>query len=181
MSFVRLSVLASVAAIAVSAAGCRVSGYYNNPYYYDCWYDYWGYYTCGYVYYNADGSVESSRDVVTDVATAQEQHVARVAEHFAEKFGLSEEQSLKLARTTEDFAVIENRSEQDLADFARRLYGVDPSEIVAAVGSAQAGNAAKLNSLVEEAAANFGTTTATMKEIVKTLHGNALAEQGISL
>jgi hypothetical protein len=68
-----------------------------------------------------------------------------------------------------------------LADFARRLYGVDPSEIVAAVGSAQAGNSAKLNSLVEEAASNFGTTTTTMKEIVKTLHGKALAEQGISL
>ncbi len=182
MKLVKLSLLGTLVALATSLTGCYYSGgYYNPGYGYSCYYDAWGYYTCGYYYYNADGSVASSRDVITDVANAQEEHVAVVAQHFAEKFNLSEEQSLKLARTTEDFALIQDRSEQDLADFARRLYGVNPNEIVAAVGSAQAGDSAKLNTLVEQAAANFGTTTATMKDIVKTFHGKALADQGISL
>ena len=68
-----------------------------------------------------------------------------------------------------------------MADFARRLYGLNPSEIVSAVGAAQAGNSAQLNSLVDQAAANFGVKSDKMKSIVKTFHGKALEAQGVRL
>lgn len=178
MKFVKGSVLASTLLITAFLGGCHRN---DTGYGYNCYYDVWANYVCEYYYYNADGSLASSRDVVTDVANAQEEHVAVIAEHYAQKFNLSAEQSLKLARTTEDYSVLESRSDQDMADFARRLYGVNPNDIVAAVGSAQAGNREKLNDLVDEAASNFGTTPETMKNIVRSFHGEALAEQGVDL
>jgi hypothetical protein len=158
-------------------SGCYVS----NPYTYYCYYDAWGYYNCSYYYYNADGTVETSRDVVTNVANADEERVNTVAQHYAEKFNLSEEQGLKLARTVNDYQMLQTRTEQDMANFARRLYGLNPSDIVSAVSAAQAGQSQQLNALINEAAANFNTTPSTMKEIVKTLHGKDLAAQGVRL
>jgi DNA-binding MarR family transcriptional regulator len=162
--------------LALSAlTGCHLSSYYGGGYYYDDGY----YYDYDYGYYYSSES--GSRDVLTDITERQQQRIAEVAEEFSTRFGLSEEQSLKLAQTTFDFEMLQNRSEQDLADFARRLYGVNPAEIASAVGRAQIGDSSKLQGLVNEAADHFGTTPATMKEIVKTFHGKALDEQGIRL
>ena len=176
MSLYRTSLFTSMLMSSALMAGCH---WHSSNY--SCYYDFWGNYVCTYYNYASDGSVESSRDIITDVANAQEQHVAVIAEHYVQKFNLSDEQGMKLAQSTVDFNLLENRTEQDMADFARRLYGVDPSEIVAAVGSAQAGDRTKLNKLVDEAAANFGTTPETMKNIVRAFHAKALAEQGVSL
>jgi hypothetical protein len=161
----KLGLMALLAPLGFAVSGCYVSGY--------------GYYVCDYYYYNADGTTDTSRDVITDVANADEERVAAVAKHYAEKFNLSDEQGLKLARTVTDYQTLQNRTEQDLADFAQRLYGVNPAEIVSAVSSAQVGDASKLNSLVTEAAQNFNTTPDNMKEIIKNLHGKALEEQGV--
>ncbi len=130
-------------------------------------------------YCNSEGG--RSRDVMTQTAEDQEARLAEVGQDFAQRFGLSDEQGLKLARTTLDFHLIKDRSASDLADFARRLYGVDPGQIVVAVGRAQLGDVAPLNELVEEAAVHFGTTPGNMKLIVKEFHGRALKDQGISL
>ncbi len=177
MNLKKLTLLGILAPMAFAASGCYVSnyGYYD----YNCYYDYYGYYVCDYYYYNADGTTDTSRDIVTDVANSDEARISNAAQHYAQKFNLSDEQGLKLARTIVDYQALQSRSDQDLADFAQRLYGVNPAEIVSAVSSAQAGDSTKLNGLVTEAAKNFNTTPETMKEIVKNLHGKALEEQGV--
>ncbi len=152
---------------------------YSPSYYYDCYYDYWGFYVCDTYYYNGDGTQETSRDMVTDIAQTEAQLLKAQAKHYASKFSLSEEQGAKIAKTVSDFNAIKDRSEKDLADFAQRLYGVNPSSIVSAVGAAQVGYNAQLNSLVNEAAKNFNTTSDNMKSIVKSLHGKMLESQGI--
>lgn len=178
MNFKKLSLAVAAVSMAVGASACTttVSG---PATYTDCYYDYWGYYVCDTYYYNGDGTSETSRDMITDLAQAEEQMLANQGKHFASKFSLSEEQGLKLAKSINDFNAIKDRSEKDVADFAERLYGVNPSKIVAAAGKAQAGNNAEMNELVAEAAKNFNTTSDNMKSIVKSLHGKLLEQQGI--
>lgn len=167
------------ALMAFAGTGCYT--YVSSPYYTeDCYYDYYGYYVCDVYYYNGDGTTDStSKDEITNIAQAEEAKLAIAGKHYAEKFSLSVEQGTKIAKTLNDFKAIENRSDADVADFAQRLYGVNPTSIVAAVGKAQAGDNSQLNDVVAEAAKNFNTTQDNMKNIVKTMHGKALEQQGI--
>jgi hypothetical protein len=178
MTLKKISLALVGASMAFAGVGCTttVSG---PTAYQDCYYDYYGYYTCDYYYYNGDGTTDTSRDMITDIAQAEQQKLDTQAKHYANKFSLSEEQGMKIAKTINDFNAVKNRSDADVADFAQRLYGVNPAKIVAAAGKAQAGDNTELNSVVAEAAKNFNTTSDNMKSIVKTLHGKMLEQQGI--
>ena len=136
---------------------------------------------CTTTYYNGDGSVNTTRDIITDLAQAEQQLLESQARYYGNKFSLNEEQGMKIAKTINDYNAIQNRSDQDVADFAQRLYGVSPSRIAAAVGKAQAGESAELKQVIDEAAKNFDTSSDNMKAIVKTLHGKLLEQQGIVL
>lgn len=173
-----LAALSALAAFATLASACH-DGPELRPHHTDCSYV-GGFEYCETHYYDADGSLESvSRDVITDLARKEEQVLQGQARHYAEKFSLSEEQGLKIAKTVHDYNALQTRSDRDVADFAERLYGVNPGQIVAAAGKAQAGDNSQLNGLVAEAAKNFNTTPENMKSVVKTLHGKILEQQGI--
>ena len=179
MNFKKLSLVIAVLGAAFGASACT---YYTSPNYYNnCYYDYYGYYVCDSYYYNGDGTTDVSHDMVTDIAQAEQQMLQVQAKHYANKFSLSEDQGMKIAKTLNDFNALQNRSDKDVADFAQRLYGVSPTKIVAAAGKAQAGDNTDMNALVAEAAKNFNTTSDNMKSIVKTLHGKMLEQQGIQL
>ena len=119
--------------------------------------------------------------MVSDVAVKESVALNKTAEIYAEKFSLSNDKALQIAKNIKDINALEDRSAADLADFAQKLYGVNPSEVVDAVSAAQVGNNAALDSVISEAAANFNTDQETMKEIVKELHGQALQYNGIEL
>jgi hypothetical protein len=173
--------IALAASVGLSACTFGVSTYMAPRSGYSCGYDYYGYYNCNNYYYNGDGTTETTRDVITNIAQTEQEMLANQAKHYATKFSLSDEQGLKIAKTINDFNAVQTRSDQDVADFAQRLYGVNPSQIVSAAGSAQAGDNSQLNLLVSEAAKNFNTTPDNMKKIVKSLHGKMLESQGIQL
>jgi hypothetical protein len=122
-----------------------------------------------------------SKDIVTDIATSDEETISKNGTDFARKFSLSESQGIKVIRTLHDFAALQSRSDQDLADFAKRLYGVDPARILSASQNAQLGDPTELDAVVSEAARGFDTTPENMKAIVKTLHGRMLEQNGIEL
>jgi hypothetical protein len=130
--------------------------------------------------YSADGEEFVSRDMITNASMAEEAMLSAQGKHYASKFSLSEEQGLKIARQIHHFDSLKTRSDADIAEFAKRLYGVNPRSIIAAVGKAQAGDISELNQLTEQAAKNFSTTPQNMKRIVKSLHGELLRSQGIS-
>ena len=94
---------------------------------------------------------------------------------------LSTDAAAKVAKNVSDFSALADRSEADIADFATKLYGVNPSEIILAVGEAQVGNNAELDSVIEKASSNLGASSESMKAIVKELHGKALEANGIEL
>lgn len=150
----------------------------------DCWteYDYWGYpYTVCTDYYYASKEAIAELDMAAGVAETEAQKLEIAGLKFAEKYNLSADQGYKIAKNIADFTALEDRSNEDLADFAEKLYGVNPSEVVSAVGQAQVGMNAELESLIEKAAGNFNTDSATMKTIIKDLHGEALSSNGIEL
>jgi hypothetical protein len=151
---------------------------YEYDYYYGVWYEYE---VCGWYYYNQDGAKEFELDLVADVADTEAFALQKTADLYAEKFALSNDQALKIAKNIKDFEALEDRSNDDLADFAQKLYGVNPSEVIDAVSAAQVGNNADLESVIEKAAKNFNTSNDTMKAIVKELHGHALQSNGIDL
>jgi hypothetical protein len=158
---------------------------YYPSWHYNCYWDYdwYGYYYewCQWEYFSADGSVEVSKDIVADMADKETLALTKAGEFYADKFSLSVEKGTQLAKTIQDFNALADRSEADLATFAEKLYGVNTSELVSAVGAAQAGNNAELEKVIEKSAASFNTTSENMKDIVEYIHGKALSENGIQL
>lgn len=162
------------------------TGYYQPQWWYNCYpvYDYWGYYMydeCYWEYYNQDGSLAQELDISGEVADREALVLSKTADVYAEKFSLSADQAMKIAKNVKDFDALQDRSEADIADFAQKLYGVNPSEIASAVANAQVGNNAEMESVISAAAKNFNTNEETMKAIVKELHGKALESNGIQL
>jgi len=168
--------------------GCNTSTtvtYYEPQWNYNCYpvYDYWGYYMyddCYWEYYNNDGTL-LEKDLVSNVADQEAILLEKLTNVYAEKFALSTDAAAKVAKNVSDFSALTDRSEADIADFATKLYGVNPSEVILAVGEAQIGNNVELDSVIDKASTNLGTTTESMKAIVKELHGKALEANGIEL
>lgn len=169
-----------------SFASCEVYVEPYEPYWhYNCYpqYDYWGYYMyddCYWEYYNTDGQV-IGKDIVSDVADKEAVLLEKLTSDYSEKYSLSTEAAAKVAKNLTDFSVLSERSAEDIADFAEKLYGVNPSEIISAVGEAQVGNNAELDSVIEKASSTLGASTDATKAIVKELHGKALEANGIEL
>lgn len=180
--------IATLTGSMVSCTGGGGGGYYYEPdWWYNCYpvYDSWGYYLyddCYWEYYNVAGEkVKAELDITAEVADIETFKLNRMAVHYAEKFGMSNDQALKVAKNVQDFTALKDRTEADIADFAGRLYGINPTEMVSAVSAAQVGNNEALDKLVGEAAANFNISTESTKALIQELHGNALEAAGINL
>ena len=122
-----------------------------------------------------------SRDIITTIAQEEEVSLRSKGAFYAKKFGLSQEQGFKIARTVNDFSTLQDRSASDIADFSQRLYGVNFSTLQPALDSARNGDLTGLNNVIEQAAENFGSSPETMREVVRSLHSKILDEAGIAL
>lgn len=144
---------------------------YTNSYYLSCE-----------TYYNNFGEmVLVDIDIAEEVSDIETAIVNAKAKFYTNYFSLSSTAALKLATLTEDFVKISDRSVEDVADYAQKLYGVNPSDIIAAVAKAQLGDNSKMDEVIQESAINFGTTSENMKEVIKYLHSQSLREYGIEL
>lgn len=172
--------------------------YYGSAYYWDYYYDYYyGQYVwvspSGLIYndwgncLNRAGSNSISRDLITIVSDEEEKTIQSAAKNFAAKYSLNADTSTKVARTMNDWAKLgfqrgnKGRTAQDVADFTKRLYGVDIQKVSTALMSAAIGDESDLNNTVNEVAANWGTNPETMREILKDFHGKQLDGVGITL
>lgn len=177
-----------LAAVVTGFTSCDDGGsttYYGPDWHYNCYpvYDSWGFYLyddCYWEYYNIAGEkVKSELDIVAEVSDMEAFKLERMANHYAEKFSLSTEEGVKVAKNVMDLNALEDRTENDLADFAQKLYGVNPSEVISAVGKAQVGENAELEALIQSI--DFKTSAENKKALIKELHGNALKVNGINL
>jgi hypothetical protein len=176
----------ALVALSASLVSCDSSstGYYTPTNHYNCYveYDYWGYaYEECYWEYYSNGSLVQERDMGAEVADTEANNIEKLSQFYSERFELSTEKALQVAKNVRDFSALEDRSESDIADFAQQLYGVNPTDVISAVGKAQVGQNAELDSLVEAASQNFNTSKENTKALIKALHGNALEVNGINL
>jgi len=138
-------------------------------------------YACFWTYYSSNGDSVVELDLAADVADKETLMIERNAQYYAEKFSLSTEQSLKVAKQVVELNLLEERSAEDIADFAKKLYGIDTSKAISAAGKAQMGDYAELDMMINESAQKFNTSSENMKALIQELHGNALKENGINL
>lgn len=136
---------------------------------------------CFWVYYSEDGSSVQELDIVADVADKESLTITKTASIYAQKYSLSHDQAMKIAKNVYDLSTLEDRSINDLADFAEKLYGVNTTELISAISNAQVGNNKNMDKLIEKAAVEFSTSTQTMKAIIQDLHKEALDASGINL
>ncbi len=172
--------------------------YYGSAYYWDYYYDY---YYGSYVWRSPSGLIYNEwgdclnnakapklrRDLITVISEDEANVIDSAAGAFAKKYSLSAETARKVARTFNDFAKLgfkrgnKGRTDADMADFTKRLYGVDIKKVSSALMSASLGSQEDLNSTIREVAGNWNTSPETMREIINDFHGDQLTAAGISL
>lgn len=175
----------------------------EDPYYYSSysWNQYYSFYygqtvwesPSGLIYnqwgncLNKAGQANVQRDLISVVSDAEQLTIQGAASDLAKKYSLSAETSMKVARTFNDWAKLgftrgtKGRTAADLADFTKRLYGVDIKKVGNAMMSATLGDNTALNSTINEVASNWNTNPETMKEILKDFHSKQLEAAGIEL
>ena len=152
---------------------------YTNSYGYFSSYTGWAWQSPNGIIYDYYGTAlnatqSESRDLAAGVAQQELNVVQSAGEMFAAKYQLDAEVGLKVAKIVHDYAELGKsraRTEADIADFSKRLYGQDLNKVKGALAEAMKGNKAALNQAVDEAAGNWKTTPETMKEILKTWYG----------
>ncbi len=119
------------------------------------------------------------RDHGADVAQQEINIVKTAGEFFAAKYQLDAAVGIKVAKIVHDYAMLGKsraRTTADFADFSQRLYGQDLNKVQKVLLEAKAGRRAGLESVIQEAAANWSTTPETMKEILKVWYGKQAQE-----
>ncbi|OFZ18945.1 MAG: hypothetical protein A2X94_13430 [Bdellovibrionales bacterium GWB1_55_8] len=170
------------------------NNYYNLEYAYWEYYDEYGYlsYYLGWAWlspndilYNENGRAlnetgnEEGRDIVAEAGEQQESAIMGAGKQFASRYALADSVGVRIARTLNDWATLaksRSRTEQDIADFSKRLYGVDYTQVTSALAKAAEGDKTEINVALGEMADYWGTTPETSREIVKGAYKDVLGD-----
>lgn len=133
---------------------------------------------------NEEGQNEASgADAIAAAAKQEEEVVSAVGRDFAAKYALSDEAGLNIARTLKDWAVLAKRrarTQADIAEFSKRLYGVSMESALAAFETAKAGDLSGVERVNGEIATYWGTGPETSREILKSWYKSELLKAGYS-
>ncbi|MFZ4714302.1 MAG: hypothetical protein ACOYL6_11335 [Bacteriovoracaceae bacterium] len=176
---------------------------YEDPYYGGnyTWNYYYDYYYGSYVWQSPSGLIYNEwgdclnnakapklrRDLITVISDSEAKLIESAASTFGKQYSLSSDVARKVARSFNDYAKLgflrgnKGRTAADVADFTKRLYGVDLKKVSSALMSASLGDNSELNSTINVVAGNWKTSPETMREILNSFHGKQLENAGISL
>ena len=127
------------------------------------------------IIYNEFGSAlnndadSESRDLIANAEEIERQVVTKVGKSFAEKHALSEDTGIQIASTLNDWATLSkkrSRTDQDVADFSKRLYGISVNQAKAAFDQAKKGNMDGIEAANADVADHWGTKPETAKAIL---------------
>ena len=175
---------------------------YNETLYWDYWsytdsYGYYRHYT-GYAWQSSDGiiyddygnalnemdqSAGETPDVLAQAAQKEVKVATQVGQEFAQKYALSENTGITIAKTLQAWAVLgrdRSRTPDDVKAFAKRLYGIDANKAVDAMNASIQGNQKGLLDLNADVAAHWGTTPETSSRILKSWYSDSLSTVGVS-
>jgi len=127
---------------------------------------------------NEDGETQD-RDIIAVVAAKERQNVETAGKNFAERYALAEDTGVQVAKTLNDWAVLGKsraRTAQDIADFSKRLFGVDFNTVSVSLEKAKSGDKTELSNNIAQMANFWGTSPETAKEVLKNAYKQELRD-----
>ena len=120
---------------------------------------------------NETDESDSSADVIAEAAAREQQVQTAVGKALAQKYALNEDKGIQISKTLQDWAKLGKdraRTDQDVADFSTRLFGVSASRAESALTVALATRDQKsIENLNVDVAAHWGTSPEVSKQILK--------------
>lgn len=148
---------------------------YSDSYGYSQSYTGYGWYSPSGTFYgengyplNEQGQTEG-RDLIADVAAKEKAKVTEAGKGLAATHALSEVSGIQIAETLNQWATLgkkHGRTEADIADFSKRLFGVSVAQVQPALIAAQQGDLSGLDTLNNDVATHWNTDPETSKEIL---------------
>ena len=102
--------------------------------------------------------------------------IAKAGRDFASRFALSEATGNQIAQTLSDWATLSKkqnraRTQQDVADFSKRLYGVSMDKALVALDKAKVGDSSGIEAVNTDVAQFWNTSPETARQILKNWYG----------
>ena len=122
-----------------------------------------------------------SADIITAAAEQEDASSRAAGRTLSQKYALAESAGVSIAKTLQDWAVLGRdraRTQADVEDFSKRLYGVDLSRATRAVKEAAGGNRQALTEVNIDVAAHWGTNPETSKQILSEWYREELSRLG---
>ena len=129
-----------------------------------------------------DENESPSADVISIAADQEKKASTRAGKVLSQKYALAESAGISIAKTLQDWATLGRdraRSQADVADFSKRLYGVDYSRASRAIRDAALGDQGGIRELNVDVAAHWGTSPETSKAILSNWYKDELATLGV--
>ncbi len=118
----------------------------------------------------ASGEDGEGRDLVAIEVKHQEAEIVRAGQNFAAKYALASDTGIHIARTLDSWVALgmqRARTDADIADFSKRLYGVSVDQAKNALEKAKKGDPSGIEQTTGEVAHYWGTSPETAKVILK--------------
>jgi len=120
---------------------------------------------------NETGESPLSADIVSDAARREHEIQVVTGTVLAQKYALNQEKGIEISKTLQDWAKLgkdRSRTESDVEDFSKRLFGVSGSRVESAIAlSVATHNSKALEDLNVDVAAHWGTSPEVSKQILK--------------
>ncbi len=116
-----------------------------------------------------EGDDAAGRDLMSDVGAQESRMVSIAARGLRDRYALSEDSSLRIAQTLQDWALLgkkQGRTQEDLEATSRKLFGQSLDKIRPALEEAAQGDRKKLEAMNQEVATYWGTQPETSKAIL---------------
>jgi len=131
---------------------------------------------------NETNEEETSADVIAEAANRERQVQQAVGHALAQKYALAEDKGIVISKTLQDWAKLGKdraRTDQDVADFSTRLFGVSASRAESAITVALATrNQKAVEDLNVDVAAHWGTTPEVSRQILKSWYKDEASMMG---
>lgn len=114
----------------------------------------------------------TNKDTMKRAAVVEQYLVVEMAKQVKQKFGLSNERSLKIAKASNHFRKYASKralTAEDTNAYAQEIIGSDFSQIEKAYDEFKKGDLSGFDSVIDRAAEKNGSTPEKMKEIVTTM------------
>lgn len=159
----------------------------ENP----AWYNNgWGWQSPSGIIYDAYGNAlngattsQINHDLITLVANDEAIREEKAAFYLSQRFSLESPVAIKIAKILNDWKKLgaKGRTASDLADFTKRLYGIEMSKIEGDLKNAMLGDKTGLEESVNLISQSFHTSPEKMRDLLNEFHGKQLEVIGVEL